>query len=413
MNDPSFSEGRLKIQLSRAGDLPIDFNFNFANSFTYLHNVKVPENIDKLLPRARSISNLCINSSRSRVDMRKLESLHAILADRPLDECIESCPKLTHLSLENVLSRLPKKGSKLLSNLRTLHLQGGWVDVTAFVGMLSALPHLRELVLHDFRTDGQDDIASSSYPVSLSTLELLTLSQLSHPFLSQLLSSTTLAPSTNLRINHSMDSYDIKNEMFKCGARTICIDARSRLVYYDHLVSTSELRADRGLGRLPLVICHDSVSLLSWTTETPYPDFPWKTFNNLHSLSFPFTPILVNGLPTGLAYVLTYEVRKNCPQLEYIGIVLRKPQPGSSARPEVADLDLRDHAEKAIPNFLKAWLKEYRKRFHRIRVQDERNSTRWKAYLPILEPLVDHFELGAVSLDIPRKPVPLPRRFKP
>jgi hypothetical protein len=134
---------------------------------------------------------------------------------------------------------------------------------------------------------------------------------------------------------------------------------------------------------------------------------------NVQQPSFPFTPILGNGLPTRLAHVLTPDVMKNCPQLEYIGIVLRKPQPGSSVRPEVADLDLGDHAEKAIPNFLKAWVKEYGKQFHRIRVQDERNSTRWEAYLPILESLVDHFELGTVSLDIPCKPVPLPRRFKP
>jgi hypothetical protein len=294
MNDPSFSEGKLKLQLSRARNLPMDFNFRCAVSQggVYVrspHNVNVPENINELLPRARSISNLCSNSIRSKVDMRELESLHAIIADQPLNSRIKSCPKLAHLSLEGVQGRLPEEGSKLLTNLRTLHLQDGWFGVHTLVDMLPALPHLRELMLHGlFHENITRTSTISSNPVPLPNLELLTLSQLSYPFLSQLFSSVTLAPSTNLRIDPILNSYDIQNNLFKCDTRAVYIDACSRLVYYDHVVSKSELQVDEDRNKpfgLPLVIFHDSVSLLSWTTEPPYPGLPWKTFNNLHSLS--------------------------------------------------------------------------------------------------------------------------------
>lgn len=412
MADPAFSENRLRLQLSRAGRLPFDLNFHVMDEGRFFYNIKVPDNIEVLLLNARSVSNITTRTFRNKIDMVELESLHVTLGSPPLDKCLNATPKLIYLSIDALTTH--SLDTTLVKNVHTLHLRGGCGSVHKLVETLSGLPHLHELLLASFTDRRSDDPTLSEVePMLLRALKLLTLTKLPPSLLLKFLTWITLPPSAHLRVDDwpLQLPLHIFNNARRCDAKAAYIDESRQIIYYDHETSISQIKVGNspmGVLQLPSVISVESIYTLTFMNGHPNPNFMWSRYGNLRNLSFAFHPRIINNQASGLYFVLRNELLINCPRLEFLGIVLRRGD-GSAT----TGIGFRDRAEDALPFFLEYWKERYLRRFHRIRIQDEIKPMRWQICAPFFESLVEHFELGYVSLELPFDPVPRPRRFQP
>ncbi|PVF96887.1 hypothetical protein CPB86DRAFT_477325 [Serendipita vermifera] len=110
------------------------------------------------------------------------------------------------------------------------------------------------------------------------------------------------------------------------------------------------------------------------------------TFPNLTHFEFIIEISCFKTYKRALSDTLNSELPISCPNLNFIGLYIRSFF--------LVPISHVDGAESAIENFLEGWLDIHGKVFGTIRVEDGTKPSRWKEKIPLLEMMLNSFELG-------------------
>ncbi|PVF96888.1 hypothetical protein CPB86DRAFT_708196 [Serendipita vermifera] len=254
--------------------------------------------------------------------------------------------------------------------------------------------------------DYESRVTTNTFP----TLYILSIANCSASLIAQILIKPLISSRTNLYID--TDDVPVDSLVPICYRRG---DASSLWVNKDrishifsHGICVTELVLRTYFGpnlvlKLPAYIdCLPIKSLYVDGGET-LTALELGTFLNLSHFEFKFEVSRFKAYKRVLKDTLNPKLPLSCPHLGFIGLILQTDSFESILR--------ADGAEYAIEEFLKSWFEIHGKVFGTIRVQDGINPSRWEAKIPLLEKMLDSFELRDVMGYEGRPNFPLTHQF--
>ncbi|PVF96889.1 hypothetical protein CPB86DRAFT_816011 [Serendipita vermifera] len=327
---------------------------------------------------------------------------------------LQGSPKLLHLSAE--ISFLPAIDSMPFSaHLQTLHLSNKLPPPDQVLTALSNLPSLKELLLHDTQFPNRPSTSEQSdipYPDNLRrkeipethglpTLDLIWIRGYNAHNLSQILIPPFIDSSTNVRVEMVPDR---ENPLkFNCKKKDIpsslWVRSWQNGFLLDHHTASTEVifhsktdtkidTEETSMFMIPTFVSPSFIVSLSLDGRgDPPPIALLQKFPNLTRLHFLFVLSLESAALRSISTTLNGNLARSCPQLEFIGLTLRKAHPKTR-------IPYSDGAEYAVKDFSKSWLEIHGAIFGTVRLQDEIKPARWERHMSTLKNLVRSFELG-------------------
>ncbi|KIM25067.1 hypothetical protein M408DRAFT_331381 [Serendipita vermifera MAFF 305830] len=398
------SQSLLQVQLERAGTYPLDVAFNIVNTRTTVENMGLPNNLLDILMKASSISNLSTRTIPAKWTgpLPLLESLHLVVDPMtPVEDYDLRPPNLRHLSIDFREKDLVFH-TMVLRNLRTLHIRSIQDPAYKVLQMVLTIKNLTELVLEKCQsgedmaiepTESTEPTEPPAQTANLKSLQLLYLKDAAPLFHSHFLKSDIISPSTNLRI----EPYPSQDFQSTTSYSAIWFDFAQEYTLLQHGENCSYTRLALE-ETLPYDTVYDmahqysfaNVTSLCWIgANMDNPPFQWLPA--LRSLTFEYHPPAVGSARQSLGDVVGAYLATSCPQLEYLGISIRRPKTTTA-------ILQRDDAELELPGFLETWTDFYGEIFSKVELYDEYRPQRWTELVETLKMLTWDFEIKAQSL---------------
>ncbi|PVF96883.1 hypothetical protein CPB86DRAFT_786521 [Serendipita vermifera] len=398
----TFDQDILLMQLDRSGTHPLDIDFGEMGDRYALF---LPHRIlASLLSRSRSLTHLTpliwMNAGISgSFEMPYLEILEAVIgfevgADSII--CLQNSPKLQHLSLKGSLQIL-FPGLTVGPYLRTVYLSTASGHPTAVLFFLSRLPNLKELYLISMLAadnPGRLDHATIMESTTFPNLDFLCIKHCPGSYISGILIPPLITPDTNVYLEADTPESPIRLDRGGMVS-TLWVDTfRRNSFLIGHQTSLTEilLKEDDNaklLSQLPVFINCYCITTIDLNGYMPTSD-ELNAFPSLARLTILFAVSPADIEKRSLDTTLNQAVPMLCPQLQYIGLILRRMGPQTAA--------YIDGAAPAVEEFLNHWVRVHGKRFGTIRIQDEINPSRWSRRLvPLFETMLQSFELGDIT----------------
>jgi hypothetical protein len=260
----------------------------------------------------------------------------------------------------------------------------------------------------------------SSPPLSEHTLsnnripspQLIRLQDNSTEFVVQFLIPPLIQPASNLYIEpfpgelRTLSFSELRNDVVS----SIWIDRKQRRAIYNHDTGLTELTLDINDDRgdkftFPRSMNLESVLSLTWINGNPFTVEELAPFMSLVQLSFIYSPSPVGTTNFTLTSTINDDLVLTCPNLSYIGIILRKSS--------VTSIVFKDDAEEALGNFLDTWIEVHGRIFSTIQIQDEIKPSRWAEYIGPFQGIVESFEVREVTANLAAPGFPKCREFLP
>ncbi|PVF96882.1 hypothetical protein CPB86DRAFT_826893 [Serendipita vermifera] len=399
------------MQIERSGTSPVHLTFGGQD-----HLIPLRAILQDLLARSRSITQLetrfCDDAGiSSSFTMSLLESMHITVnseAGMQSLKWMKNCPRLRYLSF----TPLWIASSEVLlyaRNLHTLHLTDAKEHPDAILFVLSKLPVLKELRLDKVsentlqrRRDRDAIIAADTFP----KLQILSIAYCTADFVAKVLIPPLVSPDTNLHI--TMTTNETRSLALNCHRE----EMESSLWIYNSQSSflfsheTSLTKIDLGtiynvepISQIPVFIdCNSIVSLA--LMEECLTSSELILFPSLIRLAF---ASILGEEKNSLTNVLNPDLILSCPNLNFIGLILRGYQQSW--------MEYDDDTGLVIESFLETWIEIHGKVFGTLRVQDEVDPSRWEAHAPLLEMILENFELGEAMANEEKPIFPETRDF--
>jgi hypothetical protein len=395
----------LLLQTARSRDRPLEISFG-ERGHQYA-SLLPKQTLSSLLARARTIigitSPIWIKAGISEsFEMPYLEIMEANLGydtEENSANCIQNSIRLLHLSISLSWQRL-FLSLVSCSYLRTLYICYASDPPSTVLSTVSKLAHLKELYLISMFSftdedgpDCQNAMAVNAYP----KLDFLCIKDCNTLFVSQIVLSPLISPSTNVYIEMgTVENNTLPFNLHREGMlSTLWIDAfRRNSLLFSHQSSLTEiaLRVDDHVTPISLapffMNCHNVTSLeLNGHLATPN---ELGLFPNLSQLTILFLVSPADVEKRSLVTTLNASLPRLCSQLKVISLILRRNGATSAA--------YIDGAGPVIEDFLNYWVDFHGKWFGTIRVQDDINPSRWhRRLIPLFKTMLFCFELGNIA----------------
>jgi hypothetical protein len=331
-----------------------------------------------------------------------------------LEDWLGPHPRLRHLSIRCRRRTLSQPTPAFTRQLRTLHIHNGASTASDTLQFILYFPQLQELFLQGFQN------RTNSPPLSEYTLSnncipsphLIRLQDNSTEFMIQFLIPPLIQPGLSLYIepfpgeNGPSSFSELRND----AVFSLWVDKRQRRVIYNHDAGLTELTLENNESRwdgftFPRSMNLESVLSLAWISGDPFTVEELTPFRSLVQLSFIYSPSPVGTTRATLTSTINNELVFTCPNLSYIGIILRKSV--------LTSVTYKDDAENALADFLDAWIEVHGRVFSEVQIQDEIKPNRWEEYMTTFQGIVESFEVGEVSTNLAAPVFPKCREFLP
>ncbi|PVF96892.1 hypothetical protein CPB86DRAFT_874598 [Serendipita vermifera] len=396
------------IILKRAGDHLLSLDF--------------PDSLD--VPSGEQFSNI-FNRTHSITGLRKIPIPPPMAPELVTLEMLEYANtrqaaflggvyKLLHLSMKN-FHRQMITSMPFSVWLQTLHISDKLPSTHEMLTSLTSLPALKELVLRDrnYAKRMPNGLIPAHHPSNrldsnpeailetdkLPTLSLLWIRGYKAHELSQMLISPLILPHTNVRVEIEAVEHQETALVFNCKRKdmlsSLWTRTKQNAFLLDYSIASTEVILhsnqdfeDLFMSTIPTFV--NPACIVSFSLDgrgDPPPISLIREFANLAHLQFLFILSIESAALRSVSTTLNRNLASSCPQLESIGITLRR----ACTTPSIP---YGDGAEYAIKDFLKSWLREHDAMFGTVRIQDGIKPARWERHVPVLKTLVRSFELG-------------------
>ncbi|PVF96884.1 hypothetical protein CPB86DRAFT_798561 [Serendipita vermifera] len=397
----------LLIQIARSGTHPLDIDFGDRDNLY----ASLPQSaLSSLISHARTITRLTtkiwlnagILESFRMPYLETLEVNFGMEVSGDSIKCLQNSPRLRHLTLMGA-SQILFPGLVLGPSLRTLHLSITSGHPAALLFVLSRLPNLKELYLNYMMTASDNGSVGHGSIMPTNTfpnLNFLCLKRCHSSYASTILTPSMIRPGTNVYLE--ADTIEGPISLDRGGmTSTLWVNAfRNNSFLIGHQTSLTEIILKEKdniklVSQLPGFMNCRCVTSIDLNGHLLMGDELYS-FPNLVRLVILFKVTPAGVKDRSLATTLNQSLAVSCPQLQFIGLILRRVSP--------LNVVYVDGTRSIIEDFLDHWHRVYSRPFCTIQIQDELNRWHWGPRSAMLQ----SFELGNIQPD-PRPKFPTTR----
>jgi hypothetical protein len=392
---------KILMQIERSGNCPLYVTFGGHHS-----SLPSQRTLWDILARAQTVTHFDsrffqsagVSESFAMPHLESMQYINDLSHDMQRLKCIRNSPRLQHLSLIcNSVTGF--QTLVFVRNLQTLHISTAKEHPDTILFVLSKLPMLREFCMssatinHDQGgKDREAIVASNTFP----KLHILSITQCSVEYVSQILIPPLILPHTNVHLEVNLPrfgSFELNYHRETMASTLWVYNNRSSYLLSHEISFTNFILPLRHntepLSHISTFIDCSSIASLS-LPEDPFTSAEISIFPNLTRLEFVFPGFNIGVETSSLTNILNHDIPLSCPNLEFIGLVFQ-----DSPR---LSIDYPDGASAVIEYFLESWMEIHGRIFGTIRIQDEINPYRWEVYAPVLEIMLETFEIGVVAV---------------